>query len=565
MKFNRLYGFPLALVACLFIPVLVHAQIADEIAYRAFPVIGSRVAVWAVAQLHLLFAAFVLAVPMFVLIIEYIGYRTGEKRYDKLAYEFTKLLTVAFSLTAALGAMLTFMLMVLYPKFTNYLVSIFGWTFFPYALLFIAEAVFLYTYYYGWGKFSPRVHLALGVGLNLVGTAILFIADAWLTFMMSPSGITENGELDNLWEAVNNFTWMPINIHRLIANISFGGSIAAAYGAYRFLSAKTDEERAHYDWMGYIGNFIAICAFLPLPFAGYWLANEIYAYSQNLGMTLMGGAFSWLFIIQAVLIGMLFLSANYYLWMGMERIKGAERFRGLIKYLLISITVCVLVWAIPHSMVASIEEARKMGGAHHPLLSVLGVMSAKNTAVNILILTTYISFLLYRRGNKEATVSWAKTGNLAQFFIFAATIAFVVFLGIYGYFVEAKVRIGLSIPQVASVLFAMVSVTVIDLMMFRTARERGEIEWGKMPVRAQYTLFFTAISFTWLMGLMGYARSGLRQHWHVYGVIRDTSVDAFTPTLGYASWVVSVIVLIFFSFIAFVFWLAGLTDRKEVT
>jgi len=189
-------------------------------------------------------------------------------------------------------------------------------------------------------------------------------------------------------------------------------------------------------------------------------------------------------------------------------------------------------------------------------------MSAKNTAVNILILTTYISFLLYRRGNKEATVTWAKTGNLVQFLIFAVTVAFVVFLGIYGYFVEAKVRIGLSIPQVLSVLFAMVSVTVIDLMMFKKARERGTIRWGKMPVRAQYTLFFIAISFTWLMGLMGYVRSGLRQHWHVYGVMRDTSVDAFTPTLGYASYVISIIVLIFFSFIAFVFWLAGLSDSK---
>jgi len=561
MKLDRRFGFLVALVACLFIPVLVQAQPADEVAYRAFPVIGSRVAIWGVAQLHLLFAAFVLAVPMFALIIEYIGYRTGEKRYDQLAYEFTKLLSVAFSLTAALGAMLTFMLVVLYPKFTNYLVSIFSWTFFPYALLFIAEAVFLYTYYYGWGKFSPRVHLALGVGLNLVGTAILFIADAWVTFMTSPGGITESGELENMWEAINNFTWMPINIHRLIANVSFGGSIAAAYGAYKFLNARNEEERAHYDWMGYVGNFIAICAFLPLPFAGYWLANEIYGYSQNLGMTLMGGAFSWLFIIQAVLIGMLFLSANYYLWIGMERIEGAERFRGLIKYLLISITICVLVWAIPHSMVASIEEARKMGGAHHPWLSVLGVMSAKNTAVNILILTTYISFLLYRRGNKEPTVSWAKAGNLVQFLIFAATVAFVVFLGIYGYFVEAKVRIGLSIPQVLSVVVAMISVTVIDLLMFKEARQRP-IRWGKMPVRAQYTLFFTAISFTWLMGLMGYARSGLRQHWHVYGVMRDTSVDAFTPTLGFASWVVSVIVLIFFVFIAFVFWLAGLSGSK---
>ena len=562
MKFDRRYWFPLALIACLFIPVLAYAQIADEVAYRAFPVIGSRVAVWMVAELHLMFAAFVLAVPIFVLIIEYIGYKTGEKKYDKLAYEFTKLLSVAFSLTAALGALLTFMLIFLYPQFMDYLLSVFGWTFFPYALLFFAEAGFLYSYYYGWGKFPPRVHLALGVGLNVVGTAILFIADAWVTFMMSPNGISESGELVNLYDAVNNFTWMPINIHRLIANVCFGGAIAAAYGAYRFLNATTDEERAHYDWMGYIGSFIAISAFLPLPFAGYYLANEIYGYSQNLGMTLMGGAFSWLFIIQAILIGMLFLAANYYLWIGMERIEGAQRFRRFIKYLLLSVTACFLVWAIPHSLVASVEEARKMGGAHHPLLSVLGVMSAKNTAVNILILTTYISFLLYRRGNKEATVSWAKTGNLVQFLIFAATVAIVVSLGIYGYFVEAKVRIGLSIPQVLSVLFAMVSVTVIDIMMFKKARERP-IQWGKMPVRAQYTLFFIAISFTWLMGLMGYVRSGLRQHWHVYGVMKDTSVDAFTPTLGYASYVISIIVLIFFSMIAFVFYLAGLSGGKE--
>jgi hypothetical protein len=54
-------------------------------------------------QLHLLFAAFVLAVPIFALIIEFIGYKTKDKRYDKLAYEFTKLLSVSFSLTATFG------------------------------------------------------------------------------------------------------------------------------------------------------------------------------------------------------------------------------------------------------------------------------------------------------------------------------------------------------------------------------------------------------------------------------------------------------------------------------
>ncbi|MBF0432947.1 MAG: hypothetical protein HQK83_16810 [Fibrobacteria bacterium] len=247
----------------------------------------------------------------------------------------------------------------------------------------------------------------------------------------------------------------------------------------------------------------------------------------------------------------------------MGRIEGAERFRKFIKYLLASIAVCFAIWITPHAVVTTVEEAQKIGGASHPMLGVLGVMSAKNTAVNILILTTYISFLLYRRGNKQPTVSWASTGNLAQFLIFATTIVFVIVLGVTGYFVEAKTRILLSIPQVLSVLFTLVVVTIIDILMFKDAKITGEIKWGKMPPRAQYILFFIAVTFTWTMALMGYCRSGIRQHWHVYGVLRDTSVDALTPTLGYAANVTSVVTLIFFLFIALVFWLSGLSHRKD--
>ena len=534
----------------------------EEAEYRTFPVVGSRVAIWAVAQLHLLFAAFVLAVPLFAFIIEVIGYKTGDLRYDRLAHEFTRLLSVSFSLTATLGAFLTFMLIILYPKFTNYLMSVFSPTFLPYVLLFFAEAFFLYTYYYGWGKFHPLVHLGLGLGLNLVGTGIMLIANAWLTFMTSPGGVSETGAVISLWDAVYNFTWMPINIHRFIANVAFGGSVAAAYAAFKFLQATSDEERAHYDWMGYIGNFIAIIAFLPLPFAGYYLASEIYAYSQTLGLTMMGGAFSWLFIIQAILIGSLFLAANYYLWLGMGRVEGNQPIQKFVKYLLIAIALCFMVWATPRSILATVSEIRAMGGSAHPILGFLGVMSAKNTAVNILILTTFMSFLLYRRTGKVATVQWAKMGHAAQLTIFAATAIFVIFLGVYGYFVEASVRIGLSVPQVGSVLLAMVSITAIDIFLFRGART-GEVHWGRIPAISQYVLIFIAVTFTWLMGLMGYVRSGLRQHWHVYGVIRDNSADAFTPTLGFATQVVSVTVLIFFVLIGIVFWITGLHDRPD--
>src|SRR5258705_1094691 len=51
-----------------------------EAEYRTFPFVGSRVAIWAVAELHLLFAAFVLAVPIFAFIIDGIGYKNGDPR-----------------------------------------------------------------------------------------------------------------------------------------------------------------------------------------------------------------------------------------------------------------------------------------------------------------------------------------------------------------------------------------------------------------------------------------------------------------------------------------------------
>jgi cytochrome bd-type quinol oxidase subunit 1 len=76
-------------------------------------------------------------------------------------------------------------------------------------------------------------------------------------------------------------------------------------------------------------------------------------------------------------------------------------------------------------------------------------------------------------------------------------------------------------------------------------------------------LFFLAVTFTWLMGLMGYIRSGIRQYWHVYQVMRDTSPEAYIPSHGFATTVVSIIVIVFFLFVSMVFALAMRSERKE--
>ena len=582
-----LVGTSLALLLILAIAHPAFAQGEAPPSYRDFPVIGSRVAVWIVAQVHLMLAAFMLGVPMFALVVEYVGVRSRERRYDDLAREFTKLILVAASTTAVFGALLTFLLFTLYPQVMSRLADVFLPTMVLYPLLFFGEVFALYLYWYSWDRLNTRSgkrwHLLIGLVLNLIGTTLMFVANAWLTFSISPESggqplYDQAGAFTGtLWQAINNATWWPINIHRVIANIAFGGAVVGLYAAIRFLNSRSEQERAHYDWMGYVGNFIAV----------------------------------------------IFLSANYYLWIGMGRIQGGERYRGRIKWLLAILTLGVLVWATPHNPVVTAEEQALIGGAFHPLLGVLGVMSAKNTAVNLMILTTFVSFLFYRRAGKGeplpfgsqgrtakivlivvlviavllslapalyvlrdglaetsrllrvglsglhgllliigVILTFRDRGKLGQWIILGSAAGVVLFFGIYGYFVEATIRIGFSVYQVLAVLSALISTTAIDVFLFQGAPSLGTIAWGKIPARAQYVLILLAVGFTWLMGLMGYARNAIRQHWHIYEVLQDTSADAFSPTLGFAARVISVCVLVFLGLMGFIFWLGNLSEKK---
>src|SRR3989449_4441368 len=167
------------------------AAAADSVrAYGEFPIIGARAAVWIAAEVHLMFAAFVLGVPMFAVVAEAIGIFGKEARYDRLAKEFTRLLLVAYSATAIWGAILVFFLATLYPRFWAYLTAVFGPSMWVYAGLFFFESFTLYLYYYGWDRWkyggSQLVHWALGILLNVWGTIVMLIANSWLTYMMTP-------------------------------------------------------------------------------------------------------------------------------------------------------------------------------------------------------------------------------------------------------------------------------------------------------------------------------------------------------------------------------------------
>src|SRR2546422_9578424 len=87
--------------------------------------------------------------------------------------------------------------------------------------------------------------------------------------------------------------------------------------------------------------------------------------------------------------------------------------------------------------------------------------------------------------------------------------------------------------------------------------------WGVMPPRAAYALVLNAVMVILLMTLMGYARSSSRVHWHVYGVMQDTSPYAYSPALGYAAAFMALNTFLFCLMVAFIFWVASLGGEKK--
>jgi len=520
--------------------------------------------------MHLFFGALVLAVPIFVLVIELIGFKTDDDRYDDMAHEVMKISLTAYAITALFGGTLALCLFLLYPDFMTYMTRVFGSQMLVYAVLFFLESLLLYIYYYGWNalRYGNRkwVHLTLGLLLNAVGTTLLVVANSWSTFMMAPSGIdpATGAVTGSIWEIMKGPLWNPLNLHRFIANIAFGGAVVGAYAAFKFLAAKTPAEKAHYDWMGYTSNFIAILAFLPLPFAGYWLMAEVYAYSQQMGILAMGGILAWLFVIQAVLICTILLAGNYYLWTGMARTEGGERYRWLIKYIAVVLVLGFLVWVTPHNIIYTGGEVARLGGGNHPVLGPLGIMPAKNIAVFLMLIFTFLSFQLYRRADKVITVAWQNWGNALMIAIYIVACANVIFAGVYyGYFTNTVYKVGSSVLQVASTAVVIVSGVVIDTLMFKGAKPLP-VYWGKVSDRSQYALFALPVAFTWLMALMGYIRSSMRTHWHVYAVMKDNSPDNFIPPLQTVGNMVTAATLLFLVFVLFIFWIANLSDTKQV-
>tara|TARA_B100000315_G_scaffold62310_2_gene56563 strand:+ start:44 stop:685 length:642 start_codon:yes stop_codon:yes gene_type:complete len=188
-------------------------------------------------------------------------------------------------------------------------------------------------------------------------------------------------------------------------------------------------------------------------------------------------------------------------------------------------------------------------------------MAPKMIAVTLILVVLYASYLLYRRAGRVLTVSWSRTGNMIQWGALALTAVAITVLGVIGYFSSAETRIDTSILQILVLMVGIAFTFTLDVFLLRGSQTVAAVRWGSMPQRGQYVLIALAFVIVWLMGLMGYARSGVRLNWHVFGVMEDTSAGAGLPSLGEAAIVITLITLIFFALLAVSFAISGMMGR----
>jgi hypothetical protein len=521
-----------------------------------FPYTGNRTAVWIVAQLHTLFGAFVLGAPIFMVISEWLGYRKQDLRYDRMAKEVTKVTVMLFSMTAVTGGLFIFVLLATYPQFTTWFINQFYLVFAViYPSLFISGTVVLYAYFYTWdiwkGEKKGR-HIALGVFLNLICMITMFVINGPTSFMNTPvraDGVPVQDVLAaaSLWDKIANQSWIPLNLHRIDGNVAFGGFVTGMIAAYMYMGAKTQDERAYYDWMGFVGSLIAVGATLFQPFTGLLLAYEMCDYDFSFCPYMMADQLSMFFEMQGSMIGLLFLAMNYYGWLSLKRIEGAEKVR-------MTILAPIVMVMLPFAMIA--------------VLNIYWIPDPKSLAF---LLPLVLSPFLFGRFI-PMTVSARTVIKIGFLMIIVCDAIWLTPRGFAA--TGANMAAGLelpsdwdilaSMPAKLSAMFTLVFATVVNYIVYNRAIKQGTILWGKIDFASQFVLIFLAFISIWTMGLMGAVRSLAKKYYHTYGLMPDFTTESFTPTLSYSAWWITGITVIFFTVVSLTVFVALRSSSAKV-
>jgi cytochrome d ubiquinol oxidase subunit I len=225
---------------------------------------------------HIPLVCFGIAFPAMVLIMEWLGQRTGDPLYRTIARRWSRVMIALFAIGAITGTVLSFEMGVLWPNFTATFGAVFGLGFAIEGFSFFMEAIFIGIYVYGWDRLSPRVHLLSGIPIVITGFSGSLMVIAVNAWMNHPGGFRlEGGKAIDIhpWTALfgNSYLWHEL-VHMYVAGYIVAGFVVA--GAYAV--GRLRGRWGHYERTALTVPLVIAALAAPVQLlVGDWAAREV--------------------------------------------------------------------------------------------------------------------------------------------------------------------------------------------------------------------------------------------------------------------------------------------------
>jgi cytochrome d ubiquinol oxidase subunit I len=197
---------------------------------------------------HIPLVCFGVAFPVMVLVMEWLGHRTGDPLYLAIARRWSRIMVALFAVGVITGTILSFEMGLLWPNFTATFGGVFGLGFAIEGFSFFLEAIFIGIYIYGWDRLSPRAHMLSALPIVFTGFSGSWMVIAVNAWMNHPSGFRlVRGEAVDIHPVHalfgNSYLWHEL-VHMYLAGyIVTGFVVAGAYAIARLRGRWSRYER----------------------------------------------------------------------------------------------------------------------------------------------------------------------------------------------------------------------------------------------------------------------------------------------------------------------------------
>lgn len=273
-----------------------------NVSIPSWPVVGDHFPVAFMFTVHIAIAELSLGLITLAVIFETLGVRSGSEWHFRYARAAANVYYLVFSVGATFAVFAVTIIIGLWGGTWGVLLNRFFVLFGIAFGLFFILAPALVVYRNSFGKMRARRHVALGwvvCGVQTLFMVMMVVLDA---YMIDPA---QSGVL----RGVLNPPYLPLLLHRMVGNISWTALILAGFAAVRMMRSGDEGERTFQAWAARINLRIGLATGLAMPVLGFALVevlrSSVAQYFDNLVYSPVH-----LFVFQAALLGLVFVTAN---------------------------------------------------------------------------------------------------------------------------------------------------------------------------------------------------------------------------------------------------------------